>query len=91
MGSTLLTAASKAWLTRHSPTADIYNSKQYWVGVLDLGIKVDPGAVSVCQGGPVGCDGANILHQGEADAGGVGGSWQGVLQLSTEDVCTGCH
>lgn len=58
---------------------------------LDLGIKVDPGAVGVSQGRPVRRDGACVLHQGESNAGAVGGCWQSGLQPSTENICTGRH
>ena len=60
-------------------------------GLLDLGNKVDPGAVGVGQGGPVGSDGAGVLHQGEGYAGGVGGGGLHRLQVWAEDVCACCH
>lgn len=47
--------------------------------LLDLGIEVDPGAVGVGQGRPVGGDGAGVLHQGEGNAGGVGSLREGGL------------
>ena len=61
------------------------------MSVLDLGIKVDPGAIAVSQGWPVSRDGAGVLQQGEGDGGGVGGLWQRALQLGAEDICCRCH
>lgn len=58
---------------------------------LNLGIKVDPGAIGISQGRPVSGDGAGVLHQGEVDAGAVCGGWQGVLQPRAEHIRTGRH
>lgn len=48
--------------------------------LLDLGIKVDPGAVGFSKGRPVSSDGASVLQHGEGNAGGVGGARQRSLQ-----------
>ena len=59
--------------------------------LLDLGIKIDPGAIGVCKGGPVSSDGAGVLHQWEGNAGGVAAGRQRILQRCAEDVRTCCH
>lgn len=75
--------AKPPWQLPH-PTACLSMSKvSVWEQhkcLLDLGIKVDPGAIGFSKGRPVGSDGASVLHHGEGNAGGVGGSWQCSLQ-----------